>query len=1036
MIIFTLVFMAQSSGQVLCELSLESCVDYTSGQASIDVTVPVNTTRIARSPLIVCMAELTETKNVDFIFIVDQSGSMEGNDAGFLAPQAVQNAIDYLQANSPASNIGFIGFAHGVCDGTRVGVPIVCDTEYGTGPLCDSPVTHLEIVAPLSTNYATISTQTAYNSSNYHLDCGRVEARGTEYVEPLTIAQQWLTGYPSGNSKVIIFLTDGQPYPPDVNGPRFDNFVDSLINNNLHTSFATVYSLFIGGTNDKLEELSDSTNGASYFEIQPEELSDIMQGIVQETIAANPYSTTVTNATNGRSGTADAAGHSATGTQGEYSVTLANVVALNENVVNAVTFSTEAYNTPVQSMLSNISVTGAEITDLGQNMPDVSPFQLSCMNATKIVFQDSNFSQVYTGLIDFQEERFGITLQTGQDLPAGQQVQLTGATPATAVLDSNLQAAVNSSGTLGATVTAAWTNPHDPRDTATATITLGDPTEDNVAITFMTPDGTPVTGSLSDAEADQIIVQVQYNKPYLGSTLTVDLTTDDGDTLQVTVTQIETGSEIFQGIAAFGFTQNIITDDQEISGLLDPLSASNTAVITARVVTPAGNTFSENLTITSGFVPVSRVWIIDGDQNGRADTIFIEYSDPVTDIPEIITDIHWPDNSSETKTAGGSRNPITLLPGSSTTVVIDLSQDEFAFGATGASTTDPPTLTLENGTQVIIEDGMGAVVVEAEKVPSTGAYIMVNGNDSIPGFFPDTIVVTLSEPIEPSDAGASIGDLFRYIPSGGTEEDAVALEVINVEVSDDGLTWRLITPHEVGGTEFMEAGDSVYLNPNASYQDAAGNPPEQAASQSGGNDYIGKGANTYIVEPVLGAEAPLTAIEGGGTGLIPIVDVSGNIIDNIKVDVPLTEWIPPVGMNDQGVIMESNQAACNSSSVDNQNPATYNPGCLSILLVLTKEPYTATINIYDNLGKHLHASRQSFGYCGELQNTARLTNTGMYRSYLIWNQRTPDDRFVGSGVYIWKVGLKFKSGRWEELVKRQGVARTLPPSLTCAVEQP
>jgi hypothetical protein len=137
-------------------------------------------------------------------------------------------------------------------------------------------------------------------------------------------------------------------------------------------------------------------------------------------------------------------------------------------------------------------------------------------------------------------------------------------------------------------------------------------------------------------------------------------------------------------------------------------------------------------------------------------------------------------------------------------------------------------------------------------------------------------------------------------------------------------------------------------------------------------------------------------------------------------------------MSAEGVIDEGLQADCGPLSIDDKTKVGIPPGCLSILLVLTKEPYTATINIYDNLGKHVHSSIQKFGYCGELKNQGRVTETGMYQSYLIWNQREPDGELVGSAVYIWKVEMKYRSGRFEKFFKKQGIARSEEPLSTCA----
>ena len=78
--------------------------------------------------------------------------------------------------------------------------------------------------------------------------------------------------------------------------------------------------------------------------------------------------------------------------------------------------------------------------------------------------------------------------------------------------------------------------PSSPRDVATGYVVVGDPSEDVATVTFKDMNGNAIT-TLSDLEGNQFIVEVNYNKHYLGSSFTVNLTSDDGDVLQVTVNQ-------------------------------------------------------------------------------------------------------------------------------------------------------------------------------------------------------------------------------------------------------------------------------------------------------------------------------------------------------------------------------------------------------------------------------------------------------------------------------------------------------------------
>jgi hypothetical protein len=54
-------------------------------------------------------------------------------------------------------------------------------------------------------------------------------------------------------------------------------------------------------------------------------------------------------------------------------------------------------------------------------------------------------------------------------------------------------------------------------------------------------------------------------------------------------------------------------------------------------------------------------------------------------------------------------------------------------------------------------------------------------------------------------------------------------------------------------------------------------------------------------------------------------------------------------------------------------------------------------------------------------------------SFLVWNQKDTRGKYVGNGVYIWKVAFKSR-GRAPELgMYRQGIARTSSPERGCAV---
>jgi hypothetical protein len=171
-------------------------------------------------------------------------------------------------------------------------------------------------------------------------------------------------------------------------------------------------------------------------------------------------------------------------------------------------------------------------------------------------------------------------------------------------------------------------------------------------------------------------------------------------------------------------------------------------------------------------------------------------------------------------------------------------------------------------------------------------------------------------------------------------------------------------------------------------------------------------------------------VEGDG---IPVYDETGRLLRmETRLEVPRLQWIPPVNMTEDGSINSKAQDGCGTQA-EQASPVAFPLNCLSVVLVLSEGAYTAEVGIYDNLGKFVHSSRQKFGYCGELKNRHRLQSSGLYASYLIWNQRDVNGNLVGSGVYVWRIKLTYESGKSVKLYERQGIARNGPPAPSCAI---
>jgi hypothetical protein len=101
------------------------------------------------------------------------------------------------------------------------------------------------------------------------------------------------------------------------------------------------------------------------------------------------------------------------------------------------------------------------------------------------------------------------------------------------------------------------------------------------------------------------------------------------------------------------------------------------------------------------------------------------------------------------------------------------------------------------------------------------------------------------------------------------------------------------------------------------------------------------------------------------------------------------------------------------------------PKDISTVQVISTGEYVADVSIFDNLGNWVKSFKQSFGYMGELNNTARTAKRGMV-SYLVWDIKNAKGQKAGQGVYVWKVVFNFKTGKQEIRYTRTGVMRNFP----------
>ncbi|MBF0433650.1 MAG: hypothetical protein HQK83_20390, partial [Fibrobacteria bacterium] len=149
--------------------------------------------------------------------------------------------------------------------------------------------------------------------------------------------------------------------------------------------------------------------------------------------------------------------------------------------------------------------------------------------------------------------------------------------------------------------------------------------------------------SFSEVNGNQILVRLTDKTPslYTVDTLQVSLESSNGDTLTIAVVETGVNSSVFEGLADIGFSEIPDLDNTVLEGKLDPSSGSNQTTLTAT----KGN-ISGTVLINAAYVPAEKAWIVDGNHDGRGDSIYIKFAQPLPALPSLISSIDWPGEGS------------------------------------------------------------------------------------------------------------------------------------------------------------------------------------------------------------------------------------------------------------------------------------------------------------------------------------------------------------------------------------------------------
>ncbi len=357
--------------------------------------------------------------------------------------------------------------------------------------------------------------------------------------------------------------------------------------------------------------------------------------------------------------------------------------------------------------------------------------------------------------------------------------------------------------------------------------------------------------------------------------------------------------------------------------------------------------------------------IYDKDLDGRADYVRVHFKEGRSNNMSGVDSIFWNSNRGEWRYVPAGMMKQNRTDDKWFEGYINA---PYKYGLTKADSAHPPFLAFstvysEDLENVKLLDRVGAVPARATKSPGkVGLKEYMDPNLDMP---PDTLVVWMSEPVKNVGNERGWENLFRYSESC---EDTASLP-LNLKgtpiIRDNGQQWTIFLDGY-----FLKEGACLFTDPEASYEDQAGNPLGR-----GGVKVEGEDGKIYLSEV-----RPLQAISGIG-------------------ETP--QWIPPEGAGWELL-----------------------PDSISAISVKSSMPYTAEVYIFSAIATYVTHFKQKFGYDGEMEQTIRGNSGDLFKQgYLHWNNRSEKGRKVGTGIYIWKIFFKFEDGHKETRIVKTGVYR-------------
>ncbi len=539
--------------------------------------------------------------------------------------------------------------------------------------------------------------------------------------------------------------------------------------------------------------------------------------------------------------------------------------------------------------------------------------------------------------------------------------------------------------------------------------------------------------SASDAQTGDFLVIVEGKSPTRDRVDTIDviLTTAQGE--QETFRAVETGILTGKFTVKVGY-KFLSADPVKENKLLEArLTLSNriNQVLVSGSATVSGATATADLSLLSSYDLVARAYIKDEDENGRADHAYFVFDHKLSVLPSSLDEVFWNQQGPDFKRKA-EHSMLSFKPGSDSTIVVaDFTASQFGANLTDIPAGKPlpyghfPDDNIFGGQKANLADSVGPVVVAAIKHPSSLQSYSVTTTEK--RFFPDTLVITVSEKIKTS---GDFNSLLRF--SKGCSEYPTSNPVpmfSQPAVSPDGLTWTVIVDNAPDSQSPL-VKDCIFLEANGRYTDLVDNRPGRL-----GVELTGENPNLVIREfrgfpPVAGLDPSTPGFiistndkRDGETGVWSNPKEAGS-------NTWVISWVPPYGFDPNDPVgslstvakdFDNPQAGDRRPEVATPQPMPVN---ISAVQVISSGAYKANIRIFDNLGHFVRNMEQAYGGNGEDKNPWRATNNGQV-SFLVWDMKDEHGDKVGNGVYVWKVAFVFleKSKKSEVMYTRTGVVR-------------